>query len=123
MSRTTASRTTRVLLVAAVAAIPVALASPASASTVISQADYSAGTLTIAGVGIWDRTITVDGVPMASTVGTGGSFTIKQTGYTPPADCTVDINDGSFQATNIRLNGCTPTVENVTVAPPSAPVS
>ena len=120
LSRTSVSRLTRVLLVASVAAAPIVMASPASASTVISRADFSAGNLTIVGVANAGRTITVDGVAMATTTISSGSFTINRSGYTPPADCTVDINDGSFTASTIRLNGCTPTVATAAMLPDRA---
>jgi hypothetical protein len=119
LSRTTTSRLTRTLLVAAVAAVPVALAAPASATAVVSRADYSAGNLRIEGSAIWNRPITVDGVVMTTSDG-GGAFKISRSGYTPPADCTVDVNDGSARVTTIRLNGCTPTAATAAILPDRA---
>jgi hypothetical protein len=96
------------------------MASPASASTVITRADYSAGNLTIVGLATAGRTVTVDGVAMLTTTINTGSFTINRSGYTPPADCTVDVNDGSFTATTVFLNGCTPTAPGASMLPDRA---
>lgn len=61
-----------------------------------------------------NRTITVDGVAMAASDGSG-QFRIERSGFSAPADCTVDVNDGSATATPARLSGCTVS------SPPSAP--
>ena len=120
LSRTTASRLTRTLLVAAVAAVPVvALASPASAMANVTKADFSGGTLTVQGNAIWDRPITVDGVVMG-TSDAGGNFTITRSGYVPPADCTVDVNDGSAKPTTVIVKGCTLTTATVAMLPDRA---
>ena len=37
----------------------------------------------------------------------GGRFRIDRTGYTAPADCTVDVNDGSATPRVATLSGCT----------------
>jgi hypothetical protein len=110
---------TRTLVVAAVAAVPILAASPASAQAIVSKADYSAGTLKIEGRAIWDRPITVDGVVL-TTSDAGGNFTISRSGYTPPADCTVDVSDGSLTAAVVRLPNCTPTVQTAAIAPDRA---
>jgi Putative Ig domain len=96
------------ITIALVAAPTVLLATPASALANVTRADYSAGNLRIEGNAIWNRPITVDGVVMATSDG-GGTFKISRSGYTPPADCTVDVNDGSSRPTTVRLNGCTVT--------------
>src|SRR5829696_2753274 len=44
-----------------------------------------------------------------------GKFRIDRSGFTEPADCTVDVNDGSATAATARLSGCT-----VSSSPPSA---
>ena len=36
-----------------------------------------------------------------------GRFRIERSGFTAPADCTVDVNDGSASPTVARLSGCT----------------
>jgi hypothetical protein len=117
--RASASTVTRTVLVAAVAATPLLMTTPAFAMANVTRADFSNGTLTVAGNAIWDRTITVDGVPMG-TSDAGGNFTITQPGYTPPADCTIDVNDGSARATNVTLKGCTPTAATVAMLPDRA---
>src|SRR3954463_3938445 len=112
MRRTRAlSIVTQLTVVAGLAAVPtVLLASPASAFANVTRASYSNGNLLIQGVaGAWNQPITVDGVVM-TTSAADGSFTISRSGYTPPADCTVDVNDGlRILPTTVRLNGCTVT--------------
>jgi len=118
-TRASASTVTRTLLVAAVAATPLLLTTPAFAMANVTTASFSNGTLTVTGNAIWDRPITVDGVVMGTSDG-GGLFTITKPGYTPPADCTVDVNDGSAKATTVSLKGCTPTVATVAMLPDRA---
>jgi hypothetical protein len=91
---------TAVIALAAVAA-PVALATVS-----ISRAEVSGSKLRIEGRGIANRTITVDGVAMTTSDGSG-SFRIERDPFTRPADCTVDVNDGSTTPTSARLSGCT----------------
>src|SRR4051794_20183711 len=113
MRRTRAlSMLAQLSVVASLAAVPtVLLASPASAYANVTHASYSNGNLLITGNAIWDRPITVDGVVMATSDG-GGDFTISQSGYTPPADCTVEVNDGTlFTKPTVRLDGCTVTAD------------
>ena len=81
------------------------------AAVSVTRAEVDAGRLRIEGSAAASRTITVDGVPMG-TSSSSGSFRIERQGYTAPADCTVDVNDGSPTAVNVRLAGCT-----VTAAP------
>jgi hypothetical protein len=100
------STLTKLAVTTALVAVPtVLLATPASALANVTRASYNAGKLGIEGNAIWNRPITVDGVVMATSDG-GGSFKISRSGYTPPADCTVDVNDGSSRPTTVRLNGC-----------------
>jgi len=106
--RASASTVTRTLLVAALAAAPLMAMSPASATAVVTKAEFGSGTLKLEGTAIWNRPITVDGVVMTTSDG-GGTFKISKSGYTPPADCTVDVNDGSAQVTSVFLKGCTVT--------------
>lgn len=86
----------------------VALTGTAYAAVAISRAEVSGDRLRIEGSAIAGRPITVDGVQM-TTSSSSGSFRIERSGYTPPADCTVDVNDGSATPTNVRLSGCTAT--------------
>jgi Putative Ig domain len=115
MSRTSLPALTRTLVVATVLAAPVLLvASPASATALVNKAQLSGSSLLIEGTAYWDRTITVDGVAM-TTSDAGGRYKISRSGYTPPADCTVDVADGIGRPTTVRLGGCT-----VTAAPAPA---
>jgi hypothetical protein len=59
----------------------------------------------------------VDGVAMGTSDGSG-RFRIERSGFTAPADCTVDVNDGSATAATARLSGCT---VSSTSPPPSNP--
>ena len=111
------------VLVSLVSAGSVAVADTAHAAVSVSRAEVSGDRLRIEGTATANRAITVDGVQMA-TSGSTGSFKVERSGYTPPADCTVDLNDGSAAATNARLSGCTvsaPTValSSVTLDPAS----
>jgi hypothetical protein len=100
----------RLLQVALVllAAVMFVLAMPglSHAAVSVSRAELSGDRLRIEGTAAPNRTITVDGVAMGSSDG-GGQFRIERTGFTPPADCTVDVNDGSATAATARLSGCT----------------
>lgn len=118
-TRASASTVTRTLLVAAVAATPLLLATPAFAMANVTTASFSNGTLTVTGNAIWDRPITVDGVVLG-TSDAGGNFTITQPGFVPPADCTVDVNDGSARATTVIVKGCAPTTATVAMLPDRA---
>lgn len=90
-------------------------ASTAQAAVSISRAESSGGQLRIEGQARANTTITVDGVAMSTSDGSG-KFRIDRSGYTPPADCTVDVNDGSATAATARLSGCT-----VSSTPPPPP--
>lgn len=81
-------------------------ASTAQAAVSISRAEVSGTQLRIEGQARANSTVTVDGVAMGTSDGSGG-FRIARTGYTAPADCTVDVNDGSATAATARLSGCT----------------
>lgn len=101
-------------VLAVLAALLVALAIPAQAAVSVTRAEVSGTKLRIEGRAAANRPITVDGVQMATSSGSG-SFKISRSGYTAPADCTVDVNDGSATAAAVRLSGCTVTT------PPPAP--
>ena len=88
-------------------------ASTAQAAVSISRAELSGTQLRMEGQASPNRTITVDGVAMGTSDG-GGKFKIERSGFTAPADCTVDVNDGSATAATARLSGCT-----VTQPPPT----
>lgn len=97
----------RVLALFAVTAVlSVGLAESAQAAVSVSRAEVSGDRLRIEGSAAASRTITVDGVSMG-TSSSSGDFRIERSGYTSPADCTVDVNDGSATPTSARLSGCT----------------
>src|SRR5688500_346658 len=93
-----------------VVVLSVAWAGSAQAAVTVSRAEVNSGQLRIEGQAAASRSITVDGVAMG-TSSSSGSFRIERSGYSSPADCTVDVNDGTG-AVNVRLSGCT-----VTTAP------
>lgn len=86
---------------------------PAFAAVTVSRAEMNGSKLRIDGGALASRDITVDGVVMARSDGSG-QFRIERDPYAPPADCTVDVNDGSATVTSTRLSNCT-----VTQPPPS----
>lgn len=78
----------------------------AVAAVSVSKAEVNGPSLRIEGTAAASRTITVDGVAMGTSDGSG-RFKIERSGFTAPADCTVDVNDGSATAAVARLSGCT----------------
>src|SRR5215212_4049463 len=90
------------------------VASVAQAAVSISRAELNGTQLRIEGQASANRTITVDGVAMGTSDGSG-RFRIERSGFAAPADCTVDVNDGSATAASARLSGCT-----VSSSPPPA---
>src|SRR5215212_4024769 len=74
------------------------VASVAEAAVSISRAELNGSQLRIEGQASPNRTITVDGVAMGTSDG-AGSFRIERSGFTAPADCTFDVNDGSASPT------------------------
>ena len=102
------------------------VASTAQAAVSISRAELSGAQLRIEGQASANRTITVDGVAMGTSDGSG-NFRIERSGFTTPADCTVDVNDGSATAATARLSGCTvssqppPTSTTCTITPTTFP--
>ena len=101
------------------------VAAPAAHATVsVSRAELSETRLRIEGSAIANRTITVDGVAMGTSDGSG-RFRIERDPFAAPGDCTVDVNDGSAAPTSTTLSGCsvsspsspTPTATTTTTAP------
>ncbi|MBO1269590.1 Ig domain-containing protein [Arthrobacter cavernae] len=88
---------------------------PAYAAVSVSRAEVSGSNLRIEGAAIANRDITVDGVIMGRS-DSGGQFRIDRSPFTPPADCTVDVNDGSATPRVTTLSGCAVTAP----PPPSA---
>jgi len=95
------------------------LSSSAQAAVSISRAEISGTQLRIEGQANANRTITVDGVDMGTSDGSG-RFRIERSGFTAPADCTVDVNDGSATAATARLSGCTASSTSPPPPPPSS---
>jgi chitodextrinase len=97
------------------------VAEPAFATAVVSRAELDGSKLRIEGTATPSRDITVDGVAMAQS-DSSGQFRVQREPYAPPADCTIDVNDGSATATVVRLSGCTVTQSGDTT-PPTAPTN
>ena len=95
------------------------VASVAQAAVSISRAELNGTQLRLEGQASPNHTITVDGVAMGTSDG-AGKFRIDRSGFTAPADCTVDVNDGSATAASARLSGCT---VSSSPPPPSSSVS
>jgi hypothetical protein len=85
----------------------------AQAAVTITRAEVSGTALRLEGTAAPNRAITVDGVALGTSDG-AGRFRIERNPFTPPADCTVDVNDGSPTLTTAMLAGCTVT------APPTS---
>ena len=98
-------RLAAILLVAVLATLT---AGPASATATVSRAELDGSRLRIDGQARASTDITVNGVVMGRTDGSG-EFRIERDPYTPPADCRVAVNDGSTSATTTTLSGCTVT--------------
>lgn len=75
------------------------------AAVSVSRAEIRDTSLRLEGTAAANRSITVDGVAMGTSDGSG-RFNIERSGYTPPADCIVDVNDGSATAATAQLSGC-----------------
>lgn len=106
------SRTARWLVLTTVVLMLV-LAEPAFASATVTRAEVNGTQLRLQGTALPSRDVTVDGVVLGRSDGSG-AFRIERDPFTAPADCTVDVNDGSATATVARLSGCT-----VTSTPPT----
>jgi hypothetical protein len=114
---TSRSRKAGLLLVSVVAAF-LATTTVAHAAVTVSRAEMNGSRLRIEGRAAANRTITVDGVAMGTSDGSG-NFRIERDGFTPPADCTVDVNDGSATAATATLSGCTPAAPSTTTTAPA----
>lgn len=62
--------------------------------------------LRLEGTAIPTRTITADVIAMGTSEG-AGNFRIERDPFTAPADCTVDVNDGSAAPETVTLVRCT----------------
>jgi hypothetical protein len=124
-ARVSARRPSRLGLVVLLVVIAALFPAAAEGAVSVSRAEVSGTQLKIEGTAIANRTITVDGVAMGTSDG-AGRFRVQRDSFTAPADCTVDVNDGSATATTARLSGCTasapppsssPTLSSVTIVP------
>ncbi|WP_353951119.1 putative Ig domain-containing protein [Knoellia sp. S7-12] len=113
-----------VILAAVMLLLSVSLTETAFAAVVsVSRAEVSGNRLRIEGNASANRAITVDGVSM-TTSSSSGSFRIDRSGYTRPADCTVDLHDGTPAAPRVvRLSGCVVTTPPPPPPPPPPPTS
>ena len=102
-------------LFALVAAMVVA--SAAFGDVRITRAELGGTRLRLEGTALPNRTITVDGVALGTSDG-AGNFRIERDPFAKPADCTVDVNDGSATPVTTTLSGCT-----VSSPPPAAAAS
>lgn len=81
-------------------------ASVGHAAVSVSRAEVNGGDLRVEGTATANSTITVDGVAMGESDGSG-RFKVERAGFTAPVDCTVDVNDGSATTVTTTLSGCT----------------
>ena len=98
------------------------LIEPAFAAATVTRAEMNGSGLRLEGTALASRSITVDGIVMGSSDGSG-SFRIERDPFTAPADCTVDVNDGSTTVTVTRLSGCTVTSTPPTPGDTTAPTA
>ena len=103
-----------------IAVVSATITDVAQAAVTVTRAEVSGSRLRIDGRAASKRAIRVDGVQMA-TSSSSGSFKIDRSGYTRPADCTVDISDGTVPVTNVRLSGCTVTTPTTTTTTTTRP--
>jgi hypothetical protein len=119
----------RLLLIGLLVAVGASVfATAAHADVSVSRAELSGTRLKLEGRAAANHTITVDSVAMGTSDGSG-NFRIEKDPFAKPADCTVDVNDGSATATTATLSGCTvsssppatsspaPTLASLTITP------
>jgi hypothetical protein len=104
----------RGVVVVGVVVVAAVAASLAAAAVSISRAELNGTQLRIEGTALANRTITVDGIALGAS-DANGNFRIERDPYSAPADCIVDVDDGSGLPTPAFLSGCTQT------APPPPP--
>ncbi|HEU0304208.1 MAG TPA: Ig domain-containing protein [Gaiellaceae bacterium] len=102
-------------------AVAAGVGATADAAVTVSRAELDGTRLRIEGQALANRAITVDGVTMGTSDGSG-KFRIERDPFTPPADCTVDVDDGSGSPAVATLAGCTvPSPPPPPPPPPPAP--
>ena len=99
------ARAARRSLLAALLLTLVVVAAAADAAVSITRSELNGSRLRIEGRALANRAITVDGVAMGTSDG-AGSFRIERDPFTPPPDCTVDVDDGSGTPAVATLSGC-----------------
>ncbi|TFD59014.1 hypothetical protein E3T39_11685 [Cryobacterium suzukii] len=98
-------------------------ATPAAAVVSVLRAEVSGSALRIEGTAIASRDISVDNVVMGRS-DSSGKFRIVRDPYSAPADCTVDMRDGSTAVTTRTLSGCAVTRPPTSdTAAPSVPAN
>jgi Putative Ig domain len=112
------SRAARRSLLAALLLIVVVAAAAAEAAVTVTRAEVNGSRLRVEGNALPNRTIMIDGVAMGTSDG-GGTFRVERDPFTRPADCTVDVDDGSGTPAVATLSGCT--VEPPPPPPPQPP--
>lgn len=111
---------TSLLFVAVGTVVTLAPSGPAGAAVSVQRAELNNGQLRLEGTAVANRDITVDGVVMGRSA-SDGRFKIERSPYTPPADCTVDVNDGSPTAAVATLAGCRVSTPTTLPAPTTTP--
>jgi hypothetical protein len=108
------------LLLSLMTVMTVSLSPPAYAAVSVSRAEISGTHLLVDGRATARRDITVDGVVMARS-NSKGRFSIDRSPYTPPPDCTIEVNDGSSTPWTATLTGCTVGTPPPSTAPQITP--
>lgn len=103
----------RLTVLAAIAVATAVAAGTASASVSITKAEMNSTQLRLEGIALPNAVITVNGVALGSS-DANGNFKLEKDPYSPPANCVVQVNDGSAAATSVTLSGCART----TTSPP-----
>ena len=116
---TTRRRLTRPTAAAVLALVAAMVAASTALGDVrVTRAELNGTKLRLEGAALPNHTITVDGVAMGTSDG-AGSFRIERDPFAKPADCNVDVNDGSATPVTVTLSGCTVTSSS---PPPAASV-
>jgi hypothetical protein len=114
------SHSRKVALIAAIASASALLFPAAAQATArITKAEMNATQLRVEGTANPNAVITINGVAMG-TSDANGNFKIEKDPYTPPADCVVQVNDGSPTATKATLAGCTAASSSSTSTSPTS---
>ena len=92
---------------AAIVIAAAAFAASAHASVQLTKAEMNSTQLRLEGTALPNATITVNGVALGAS-DANGTFKIQNDPYTPPANCIVQVDDGSGTPNSVTLAGCTP---------------